>query len=196
MQLSSSQSAAEARLLEKVEAELGALSQKLSKRWNLSRSVLDAGLRINPRLTRSVARYHRETGVIELGPRFFRLRARRQEVLCHELAHAAVQFLHGKKARPHGSEWRKLVASAGFMSTARLPATTARRAELAEGTSEDTSAVGLRSRPTTLQYAYEHRCPVCQMTRCAKRPVSRWRCAECVAAGLPGALEITRMTQR
>lgn len=196
MRWSRSNSAAQARLLEKVETELGVLSPRLSRRWGLSRKALDASLRLNPRLSRSVARYRRETGVIELGPRFFRLRARRKEVLCHELAHVAVHYLHGNKAHPHGSEWRKLVESAGFMPAARLPATPARCAEELVEANEGISGTGIRRRPTTSQYVFEHRCPVCQMTRRARRPVGRWRCADCVAAGLPGTLEITRTVHR
>lgn len=196
MRWSSSKSTDRTRLLEKAETELGALSQRLSRRWGLSGSALNAGLRFNPRLSRSVARYRRETGVIELGPRFFRLRSRRKEVLCHELAHVAVDYLYGKQVQPHGSEWRKLVESAGFTPAARLPATPALREEERVGTSEDKSVAGLARSPTTVRDVYEHRCPVCQMSRRAKRPVSQWRCANCVAAGLPGTLEITRMVRR
>ncbi|HLE72474.1 MAG TPA: hypothetical protein VJH87_22540 [Vicinamibacteria bacterium] len=37
-----------------------------------------------------------------------------------------------------------------------------------------------------------HRCPVCQLFRAARRLMSRWRCAACVASGLEGRLSITR----
>jgi ribosomal protein L37AE/L43A len=40
---------------------------------------------------------------------------------------------------------------------------------------------------------YLHWCPVCHSRRFARRPMARWRCAECVDAGLPGALQITRL---
>jgi len=193
---SSSENRAQVRLLERIETELGFLSQKLSRRWGLPRSALDAGLRFNPRLTRSVARYRRENGVIELGPRFVRLRARRKEVLCHELAHVAVDYIYGKRAQPHGSEWRKLVEAAGFVPTVRLSATPKNHNQKAVGTNVGAPATVLGSRQTTLRYVYEHRCPVCQMTQRARRPVNRWRCAECVAAGLAGDLEITRIVQR
>ena len=36
-----------------------------------------------------------------------------------------------------------------------------------------------------------HRCPVCDFSRVAARPVRSWRCADCVAAGLGGNLVIT-----
>ncbi len=35
-----------------------------------------------------------------------------------------------------------------------------------------------------------HRCPVCHLSWTAKRRMRRWRCAECVAAGLDGTLDI------
>ncbi|MFH1763631.1 MAG: SprT family zinc-dependent metalloprotease [Gemmatimonadota bacterium] len=43
-----------------------------------------------------------------------------EEVLCHELAHVAVYRLHGRRVRPHGPEWRKLVSAAGFEARARF----------------------------------------------------------------------------
>ena len=172
------------------------MSQKLSRRWGLPRSALDTTLRLNPRLTRSVARYRRETGVIELGPSFLRLRARRKEVLCHELAHVAVDHLYGKRAQPHGGEWRRLVEMAGFTPTVRLPVPPESPANKPVAANGEIHVSGYSRRPKTFRYLYEHRCPVCQMIRSAKRPVSRWRCAECVAAGLPGALEVTRIMQR
>ena len=191
----SSKIRAQARLLEKAEKELLVLSKVLSKCWGISRSTLDARIRVNPRLVRSVARYRRETGVIELGLRFFRLRARRTEVLCHELAHVAVHRTYGKSARPHGREWRQLVASAGFVALARLPATPGRCAEKTR-TKENPSGGSPEYRLANLRNVYEHRCPVCQTNRRAKRPVSQWRCANCVAVGLPGTINITRIVHQ
>ncbi len=191
MRLSPSGSRAHARLLESAETELRVLSRKLSRRWGLSSTVLKIGLRVNSRLTRSVARYHRDSGFIELGPQFFRRRGRHKEVLCHELAHVAVNHLYGKQAQPHGSEWRRLVESAGFVPAARLPPTRACYSE--EKTRKREPKIGLARHSTTSRLEYEHRCPVCHMTRRARRSVSQWRCALCVTAGLPGALEITRV---
>lgn len=182
-------------LLNEAEKDLVALSKELTKRWGLSRSELAARLRLNPRLTRSVARYRRETGVIELGPRFFHFRTRRKEVLCHELAHVAVELLYGKPVRPHGIEWRNLVESAGFVAHARLPVTPGRCADLPR-TGEYPPSDGPGYRPAEIHYVYEHRCPVCQMIRRARRPVGQWRCANCVAADLPGTLSITRIVRR
>lgn len=192
MRWPSSGSTEQARLLNNAEKDLGVLSQKLSRRWSISSTLLDIGLCFNSRLTRSVARYRRDNDVIELGPLFFRLRGRHKEVLCHELAHVAVHHLYGKQAQPHGSEWRKLVESAGFIPAARLPTTGYSERK----TRKRKPNVGLARRSTTSRYEYEHRCPVCHMTRRARRSVSQWRCAVCVTAGLPGTLEITRVMQQ
>jgi len=43
-----------------------------------------------------------------------------EEVLCHELAHVAVYRLHARAVRPHGPEWKGLVAAAGFEPRARF----------------------------------------------------------------------------
>jgi ribosomal protein L37AE/L43A len=42
---------------------------------------------------------------------------------------------------------------------------------------------------------WEHRCPVCQMSRVAGRPVREWRCASCLRVGLEGGLIITRRAE-
>lgn len=130
-------------------------------------------LRLNRRLTTTVARYLRRDRTIEISSRFLALRARRREVLVHELAHAAVDLAASKRFSPHGPEWQALVQAAGYRARARM------------------------TRPATFTPArraarYEHRCPVCQMVRMASQPVTRWRCRSCVEMGLPGGLEITR----
>jgi hypothetical protein len=44
--------------------------------------------------------------------------------------------------------------------------------------------------PRPLGYRFEHRCPVCQSVRLARRRMTAWRCAECVEAGLNGVIDI------
>ena len=139
---------------------------------------------VNSHLRRALGRCVLATGRIDIRPdvasgRLSRLR----EVLCHELAHLAVHRLHGDRARPHGPEWRGLMAAAGFAPAASARTCTVRR------------RMNTRTR-TNRHSRFEHRCPVCQMVRSARRPVRSWRCASCVAAGLTGVLMVTRVDPR
>lgn len=98
------------------------------------------------------------------------------EVLCHEAAHVAAYRLYGRQTKPHGPEWQRLVAAAGFGPRTRAKA---------PGPSKDPG-------PPQEKPMVEHRCPVCQTARFARRAVPTWRCAECLEAGLDGVLVITR----
>ncbi|MDX2056566.1 MAG: SprT-like domain-containing protein, partial [Gemmatimonadales bacterium] len=93
--------------------------------------------------------------------------------LCHEAAHVAAFVLHGRTVRPHGAEWASLVAAVGFDPVVRARVPGARRQP---------------GRP--IGYRFEHRCPVCQSVRLARRRITTWRCAECVEAGLEGVMDI------
>ncbi len=127
------------------------------------------------RLRRSLGRCAPKQGRITLHPALRAApRGRLAEVLCHETAHVAAFILYGPVARPHGPEWAQLVVQAGFSPDTRGVALTPRQA---------------RERR---RFQYEHRCAVCQNARIARRPVPQWRCAECVAAGLSGAMTIER----
>ena len=147
--------------------------EAVARLWAMPSLATAVSLRVNRRLTGTVARYVREDRTIELGPRFLALRGRRREVLVHELAHAAVALGASERSAPHGPEWQALVRAAGFPAQARMMCHIARP-----------------TRPSSARY--EHRCPVCQMVRSAARPVRRWQCRQCVEAGLSGRLDITR----
>jgi predicted SprT family Zn-dependent metalloprotease len=135
------------------------------------------GVRVNPRLRTTRARYLRTPHVIEVSRSL--IRARRSDlerVLAHELAHALVTRRY-PGARPHGPEWRDVMVRAGLTPFEQ------RRSLKA-------------SAPPTRQHGrfhYEHRCPVCQMRRIAKRPVSQWRCTACVGIGLAGLLQVQKV---
>ncbi|MGE3843061.1 MAG: SprT family zinc-dependent metalloprotease [Vicinamibacterales bacterium] len=144
------------------------------RRWTV-RSV-DAQLAVSDRLTTTLARCWPRTGRIELSARALRMPARLPELLCHEAAHLAVFALHGPNCRPHGPEWQALMRQAGFKPRATLVS----------------ACRVLRPKPAPASVRWEHVCPVCQTTRTGKRPVPRWRCAACVAAGLDGKLTIRR----
>jgi hypothetical protein len=100
-----------------------------------------------------------------------------EEVLCHELAHVAVQRLHGRRAKPHGPEWKALMRKAGFEPRVRLLENDPRL-----------PAAFNRPRPR-----WEHRCPVCGVKQLAGRPVRQWRCIRCRKAGRSGRLEIRKI---
>jgi len=160
------------------------LAARLTHTWNVPREALDVEFVVNPRLRRAVARFLRKTRVIELGPRFVELASRHEEILCHELAHVAVDFVHGTRAKAHGPEWQRLVEAAGYQPEAQT-AFAPLGSRVAPGKVTKTR----RSSPGAV---YVHRCLVCQMVRRAKRPVPQWRCAACVMAGMPGRLQIRR----
>ncbi|MGB5160980.1 MAG: SprT-like domain-containing protein, partial [Thermoanaerobaculia bacterium] len=127
------------------------------------------------RMTRSLGRCYPRRCLIRIAAR---LRneppANLDEVLCHEAAHLAAFRLYGPGAKPHGREWQDLVKKAGFPPSARMRV-------------DASSSLAPRRRNTV---HYEHRCPVCQASRAARRPMRRWRCASCRDAGLEGLLEI------
>ena len=135
----------------------------------------------NCRLRTTLARYVLKARTIELGPGFFRLRRRRLAVLCHEAAHAAVALKLSSSEKPHGPTWVSLVEAAGYSAQ---PTWAVPRRRVTYNRPDVRNA---RS-----QVVYEHRCPVCQFWRLARRPVRTWRCPECSAARLPGMLTVTR----
>jgi hypothetical protein len=165
-----------------VERVLGtALARRLEawlRLWGMPDLEQRITVRVSARMTRSLGRCAPARGAIWLSRLVVNGSPSVLEtVLCHEAAHLAVFARHGRGRNPHGPEWAALVRMAGFEPSMR-PAD-------GEGT--------LRPRPGIASGRYEHRCPVCQMVRVARRPVTQWRCASCVATGLPGDLEITRI---
>jgi predicted SprT family Zn-dependent metalloprotease len=99
-----------------------------------------------------------------------------REIISHEAAHVVVWDRFGRTARPHGPEWAALVRAAGFEARATLVRCGQRRAGRGDG---------IRIR---------HFCPTCHFSRVAKRRVTRWRCPECRAIGLDGALAAERIS--
>jgi predicted SprT family Zn-dependent metalloprotease len=115
---------------------------------------------VYPRLKSTLGRVRLAPLNIQLSPSALGL-PQRIEVITHEAAHAALA-LAGKanSTRPHGPEWRRLMAMAGF------PRARAARSR------------ACMPRPRAQSHTrYEHRCRVCQTSRTAKRPVPAWRCA-------------------
>lgn len=129
--------------------------------------------RFSARLSKSWARTNLSTRTITLSVALRNDAARLEEVLCHELAHIAAHDSVGRQEGPHGPTWKQLVRIGGFEPRLRL----------AYGDDAPRIAVRRSSR-------FLHRCPVCDFSRVAARPIRAWRCADCVAAGLDGNLVI------
>jgi predicted SprT family Zn-dependent metalloprotease len=147
--------------------------------WDTEKLEDRVSVVFSPRMIKSLGRCDLKSKTIRLNPKLKGRHGRiLPEVLCHEAAHIAVHEKYGPSSSPHGEEWRQYVRQAGF-----VPRVTAGL----EGLNLPPPA---RKTPSVL---YEHRCPVCQMTRTSSRPVSRWRCAACVGAGLDGRLIVEKI---
>jgi len=164
--------------------------RRLGGLWDAP-ALADIGVVTNPRLSRTLGRVVGRKPRIELGARALASPKRLREVVTHEGAHAAVIATRGAaRQAPHGLEWRRLMALAGYPD--------ARAAHWRRRTSARSSASpGRRPKADARQATlYDHWCPVCQSSRVARRPVKAWRCVACAEAGLGGQLEITRRTAR
>lgn len=145
--------------------------------WGLPGLESAISIEFNPRLRRAVARCSPKQFRITLNPRLQGwLRPRLTPILCHEAAHLAAFTLYGDTTRPHGAEWAALLHAVGFTPTTHCP--------VLPGKSS------VERNPRRSSFRYEHRCPVCQQVRWARRRMTAWRCADCVAAGLSGELQI------
>jgi len=148
-----------------------------SRLWGVPSLSDFTHISVNNRLRRSLGRCRPITGRIHLHPKLAEeSESVQEEVLCHEAAHVAVHLLHGPKVRPHGLEWARLMRAAGFEPRTRMDPKLL------------SAAVQEAARPRLL---FRHRCPVCGAARVARRPVRRWRCRACLAAGLDGQLDIS-----
>lgn len=123
----------------------------------------------SPRLRRSLGRTRPHSGQIRLHARLAGApRPLRLQVLCHEVAHVAVRLRFGARSKPHGPEWRSLIAAAGF-----VPATTL--AIPGFPTPSARAVPRVRSR---------YRCPVCQSIYWHNQRRRQLTCAHCAATGL------------
>ena len=150
--------------------------------WNLPGLEDRTEVVFSPRLRRALGNCDVSKRVIRLNPILkTEARPRLLEALCHEAAHIAVYEKLGKVLRPHGVEWQQFVRDAGF-----VPTVAARSG--VEGQTQSPRAED--------RVVYEHRCPVCQTSRSARRPVGRWRCAACAEAGLDGRMVIIKRSPK
>lgn len=141
--------------------------------WQCPAPMQPITVRFSPRLLSSLGRANCLNGRISLAPYLKRRPALLEHVFCHELAHLVAFRLVGRSEPAHGPTWRRLMRLAGYAPSSRL-AFCSNRA----------------SQPAITSFRYRHRCPICDFSRIARRPMPAWRCADCVAAGLDGRLQI------
>lgn len=145
-------------------------------RWGTPSLASTLRVEFSPRLRRSFGRCYLEQRVIRLAVSLGDTQSwLLDEILCHEAAHAAVHELHGNRAAPHGEEWEELMRMAGFEPRVRIPV-----------------AVHTPVRDAARRVFYVHRCPVCERSRRATRPMQQWRCRDCLATRSRGRLVIRR----
>ena len=101
----------DARRVEAILRQLGAL-------WKAP-ALADIRVALNPRLSRTLGRLVGRPWRFELGPRALVGSKRLREVVTHEGAHAALAAKGGaQRQAPHGPEWRRLMAIAGYSTLA------------------------------------------------------------------------------
>ena len=157
---------------------------RVFSRWGVPQQAGRTQIQFSPRLRTSLGICYPSRKLIRLHPFLAapESKASLAEVVCHEAAHIAAPLKAGKRVKPHGPEWQALVKQCGYEPCVRVkvpgfPVPSPRRSG--------------KRRPLR---KYEHRCPVCQTWRLASRPQPRWRCADCVDAGLDGELTITSLS--
>jgi predicted SprT family Zn-dependent metalloprotease len=169
---------------------IGRILRQLATLWKAP-ALVDIPVTLNPRLSRSLGRLGGRPWRIELGPRALVSEKRLREVVTHEGAHAALALKAGtSQPAPHGPEWRRLMAIAGY------PQATGAHWHCHSPAGQGPQQKQQPKPKPQPAITYDHWCPVCQSSRQARRPVKAWRCAACIAAGLDGTLEITRRTRR
>jgi predicted SprT family Zn-dependent metalloprotease len=142
--------------------------------WGVPELAREIRFEFSNRLSASLGISYPERGLIRLNISLLDQEQHLLEVaLCHELAHVVIHRKHGKSVRPHGPEWQTLMRDVGFEPCVQL-------------------AGGRRASKKTAA-SYCHTCPICHMTRVARRPMRRWRCSRCVEHGLDGVLLIERV---
>lgn len=144
----------------------------LCKLWNIKSIEHEIKVEYSSRMTRSLGRTKPTKKLVRLNTNLSSsLSEHLEEVLCHEIAHIAATHKYGDEISPHGKEWQTLVRLAGYEPSIRMNVLT-----------------NNIHKPLAKRFA--HKCPVCFSEQVAKRRVTRWRCGNCVQAGLTGELVI------
>lgn len=146
--------------------------------WGTPSLTSTLRVEFSPRLRRAFGRCYLEQRLIRLAVSLGDTQSwLLNEILCHEAAHAAVYEMYGDTAAPHGKEWKELLRAAGFEPRVRIPV-----------------AVHTPVRDAARRVFYVHRCPVCERSRRATRPMQQWRCRDCLATRSAGRLVICRQS--
>jgi predicted SprT family Zn-dependent metalloprotease len=153
--------------------------RRWEKLWNINGLAAAVDISFSRRMSRALANCRVERKTIHLNLKLVEPEEREllPAVLCHEFAHIAASHLYGPFCQPHGREWRELYTRAGFDPDRKL----------------SLKAIDTKGPRSTL--SYEHRCLICQNVYLARRPMKRWRCADCCDAGLDGHLVISKRLQ-
>ena len=154
---------------------------RCAEAWNEPHLAERLTFRVGHRLRRSLGRCYPEQGLVRIAPAVLALPAPLQdEVVCHEAAHLVAFERNGWSGGPHGRPWKTLMRAVGHSARVRIAL---RREQIAVLGGD---GAGRR--------AYEHRCPVCRVSRVASRRRLDWRCFDCRTVGLEGELVVSRVT--
>ena len=104
-----------------------------------------------------------------------------QETLCHEAAHVAAVLLHGHRVKPHGPQWRQLVAKAGFPARTSI---------------DPKVVVGHVPAPNRQRKRYRYFCPACNRSCYKSVRASHYRCAACLSSGRSGKFIVSLVTEK
>ena len=161
---------------------LGSDGAGWSKTWGVPDLRYEVRLELSHRMRSSLGGFYARERLIRIADTLLEAPPHLlQEVLCHEAAHAAVEILHGPRARSHGREWKELMRRIGLEPRVHVPG-----AELGDAS----------QRAARKRWVWRHRCPHCRAERLAGRPVRQWRCRPCQDAGGDGKLVVTRVAAR
>jgi predicted SprT family Zn-dependent metalloprotease len=89
--------------------------------WQVPRLDDNVDIRFSRRMRTSLGRCRADTGRININSILLQEHEELlKEVVCHEVAHVVAYLRHGKRALPHGREWKQFMVAAGYEPRARV----------------------------------------------------------------------------
>ena len=155
-----------------VEREIERERDRCLRLWSMLELKMEISITFSKRLRVSLGRTDPENREIRLNP-LLRTTARKhlKEVVCHELAHI-VDFKTQKSTTPsHGSTWRRLMSSAGYVP----------RAMIRFDKPESARAVAKK---------YLYRCLTCQSRRIVSMRYRNYKCVSCSSVGIASEIHV------